>query len=483
MKYYPYLLILGYVLLFIPSYGQEDKDRDAIPDEVELLLARKFAPEWRFNKNNPRGGSPQNHNHSYFPISIEAFYGEIIANQGRPPKLTRISTGESVSLNSFDDLATILVPGTRISASHPSWGWNNVDIRITDYPEKITGDPASFPTYFRCEKIGDDEVEISYFLFYAMDFKGSYTFFGIEPGKHRADWEGISMRISNVCSFDEKGLDETELLYIKMSGHGLKKYITPKDQNLQFAEQTHPRMFIAWGSHPVFPEPGEWHNYDIKPGGDLFDIYDDMFHGDGVVVQSWNPERKLINVGNTKTPLVKWLNYRGSWGPDGNAENGSPGSPPNNSKFWNSSIEGNDWINWATAKNLQGPISPYKTSFKADVAFQNTGWFTNNEPLVVLFQHANWDGCQVTLTTSIGAPRLIFDSTPNFGSHSANNRVSSVLISGGVQLVLYRDENFGGPSIMIDDSIANLKDLEWNDSAGSARIIDPSKSDPTGLAP
>lgn len=74
--------------------------------------------------------------------------------------------------------------------------------------------------------------------------------------------------------------------------------------------------------------------------------YDDYFHGNGLVVQSWQSSRSLINMGETHHPLVGWLNYKGWWGPDDSGENSSPPSPPCKSP-WTEDIGG--YLIWEDA--------------------------------------------------------------------------------------------------------------------------------------
>ena len=466
MNYIKYFCTVIFCMFSILGYSQ-DLDMDGLEDQFEEILARKFAPEWRFNKIDPGDGSNQNHNHFYYPISIEGFYNKIIEIQGSPPRLTFYGTGESVPINSFDDLATIHIPGSTISASDPRYSWNFRNFRITDYPEKISGNPETFPTYFRCERISNsNDIEISYFLFYAMDYKGSYTIFDIEKGKHRADWEGISIRVSNVNSYDEEGIVNSTIEHIKMSGHGLSKYITPENQNLNLIERTHPQMYIAWGSHPIFPQPGEWHNYDVDEefwGFEVGDIYDDMFHGNGIVIRSWSDSRKLMNVGNVENPMVKWLNFRGSWGPDGNAKNGSPGSPPSKS-FWTSDISDAKWKTWEEVTKPTFEGNPYKELFEPDCEPRFPGWIMDDYDYGVLFKHANWDGLDLTVESNINS--LV---------SPLNDEFSSVLVSGNAELILFEHENYQGNSIRLTNSISNLKDIGWNDIVSSIKIEYPSE--------
>lgn len=240
-------------------------------------------------------------------------------------------------------------------------GFQNKNIRIENYPEKMEGDPHGFPTYFRCSKI-DDDIEIAYFLFYPFDYKGKFCVFKlfkcvkkIEAGNHRGDWEGINVRIKGVKDYgNPDDVKNATLKYIKYTGHGMKKFIQATSPRLRTVNQTHPKVYVSWGSHTSYPEPGVLHDYKVNvhwavPNA-IEDVYDDFFLGNGLVVQSWKrlEKGKMQNVGekedknNTKLKALNgWLMFKGIWGPDDNGGNASPGGPPSKS-FWTSKLDNKD---------------------------------------------------------------------------------------------------------------------------------------------
>jgi hypothetical protein len=74
-------------------------------------------------------------------------------------------------------------------------------------------------------------------------------------------------------------------------------------------------MYVARTSHAIYPEPGVLYDYDLNIFVDNFDTYDDIFLGNGLIVQSWN--RNMINIGDIGYSLgLGWLDFKGKWGCD-----------------------------------------------------------------------------------------------------------------------------------------------------------------------
>jgi len=338
--------ILWIILSFPIALAAQDVDGDGLNDQLEANLAARFAPEWRFHKSTGTG-SNQNEDEVHFPSSIEWFHDYVVQQTGNPPNLQYIPTGAKAPITDISNLAAMMVPGTGTSAGDPSWGdCNNSSIRITDYPEKIPGDPNGFPTYYHCYPLGDGKVAIGYLLFYSMDYKGRYWAFGwIEKGKHRGDWEGINVVVSNVDDLSSPAPAQNAVLEtVKFSGHGTAKYIDAASSRIRLLHDTHPKVYISFGSHTPYPEPGSFNDYKIDWGWGFANWYDDYFYGNGLVAQRWH--RPLINVGETGSPRVGWLNYKGWWGPDDNGENSSPPSPPCKGP-WTAGLDG--FVSWEEA--------------------------------------------------------------------------------------------------------------------------------------
>jgi Secretion system C-terminal sorting domain len=332
------------IFAMLPRLHAQDTDQDGIADALEAALALRFSPEWRYHAEVAGDGSSQNRDEVYYPASMEFFHQKVKNAWGKPPQL--IYNGKTLAIPDFEQLSKMVVPGTAKSASDVSWGGCNETL-LLDFPEKLEGDPKGFPTYFRCYKAGDDRVGIAYLLFYPYDYKGK--FLGLfEFGNHRGDWEGINVVISGIADFSSpasaaKGVVEQ----VKYSGHGPKRYLKKGASQLCLVDGTHPKVYLSWGSHTPYPEPGEWHNYKVDFPLGVANQYDDFFHGNGLVAQGWSPKHPLINLGEAENPLVGWLKFAGLWGSDINNGNASPSGPVCKS-VWTHDING--WTSWAEAQ-------------------------------------------------------------------------------------------------------------------------------------
>jgi len=333
-------LLLSAMLLTPYWCLAQDFDHDGIDDRLEQELAKKFAPEWRFNARVKGVSSRQNKDAVYFPSSVEWWFKHITHEKRRKLQIEIDRDGKSIyiDLTDINQLDQIVDPISGCQLNDDYWNWadktipkkyGNPKVKIIGQPKWIRGDPEHFPTYFNCRTDSNDQISISFFLFYAYDHKG-YNIPFVNTGDHRVDWEGINLVLSGVTkNKDDFDLSQVEIEKVFYSGHGHQKYLTPQDIGFNCVDDTHTQVFISWGSHACYPQAGEWHNYK-SPGPD---IYDDFFHGNGLVVQSWDSARKLINVGEEQCPLVGWLTYRGLWGEDGTSANASPPSPPGKG-FW-----------------------------------------------------------------------------------------------------------------------------------------------------
>lgn len=364
------IVLLGLLPLILQG---QDTDQDGIADQLEANLAARFAPEWRFHKSTGTG-SNQNEDEEHFPSSIEWLYNYIVQQTGVPPQLEYVPTGAKAPIANISNLSSIIVPGTGITAGDPSWGnCNNGAIRITDYPEKIPGDPTGFPTYYHCYPLGGGKVSIGFLLFYPYDYKGSYCvvpnplggcLLSVERGQHRGDWEGINVVVSNIADLNNPASAQNAILeYVKFSGHGSSKYINSTSPRFRSVNTTHPKVYIAWGSHTTYPEPGNFTDYKLDLGWGLINWYDDYFYGNGLTVQSWLPGRTLVNLGETGSPKVGWLNFKGWWGPDDNGDNSSPPGPPCKSP-WTADIAG--YVTWEEALTSAQYSQYWENAFDLD---------------------------------------------------------------------------------------------------------------------
>lgn len=334
--------------LFMISIAQvigQDLDQDNISDSLEMQLAEKFAPHWYFHKNSSCSQSKQNQDEQHFPSSIEWLQEEVEKNGKK--LFVKVQSGTKsykLLVNDLGSLSSLRDTISGLILSDPKWTWDTEDLTLEGYPKFLKGDPQNFPTYFRCWRDESGKILIAYFLFYPFDYKG-YQIPFLNTGDHRGDFEGITISLTGSEDGDFISIENLNIEEIFFGGHGPQKIVRAND--LCLIEETHPQVFISWGSHACYPQPGEWHNYKA-PGPN---IYDDFFHGNGLEVESWSKERELINVGEEQNPLVGWLNYKGKWGPDGTSMNSSPPSPPKKS-FWKSSRQGRVYWDQAIKETL-----------------------------------------------------------------------------------------------------------------------------------
>jgi len=347
-----YCLLLALGMLPLLAFTQ-DLDNDDIPDNIEQAIIKQFAPEWRFHADSG-SGSNQNNNEEHYPAAIE-YLNEFDLK-------LRYQVNGVVHKSPINDIRQVHLmnrPGTSTPVTQGSFG-DDV-LRIEGYPEYLFGQPFSFPTYVHCYITPEGNISIGYLLFYPMDYKGEYCIGGylfgncigvpVRRGKHRADWEGINIVVSGIDVNNINSVVEGQIEYVKFSGHGTKKIIKGDSPRFRTVHGTHPKIYITWGAHTPYPEPGNFTNYRVDIGlGINANWYDDYFQGGGVVVQSWN--RPLLNMGEVSgagqpMPGMEWINYRGIWGPDTQSSAAkSPPGPPGKSTWGH---HANNYVTWEQA--------------------------------------------------------------------------------------------------------------------------------------
>jgi len=280
------LIITLFIIFLPPSLRAQDRDSDGINDILEHKLALKFAPEWRFNYRVAGDNSQQNNNEVAFPSSVEWFYNEVVAfpssvewfynevvaEQGSRPRV-RFQAGSFVTtttLFSMDQLTELVDQFAGYRADDPFWEQPPNSSRLIDYPKWIGGDPEHFPTYYHCDILDDGNFAIQYYLWFPWDYAGKYDLglFTVEKGWHRGDWENITVVLNGVGNLNAteapSGVTIAKVVYY---GHFVPGKIINGTPSYA-VDGTHPRVFVAWGTHAMYPEPGEWHNHELQ--NDLF---------------------------------------------------------------------------------------------------------------------------------------------------------------------------------------------------------------------
>jgi hypothetical protein len=362
----------------------------------------------------------------------------------------------------MSQLSSIVDPVSGKRADDPEWAENRERLRIGNYPLQMGGDPQHFPTYYHCSIHNSGgaagSLVIEYYLWFPDDHTGEYTLLGIEFGNHRGDWENIAVVISGVFDMSSAELPSTAgVSQVIFNGHITPgKIVRFGDPALHLTDGTHPQVFVAWGTHAMYPEPGEWHNW--KGGCAVFERpYDDFFHGNGLVAKSWSPNRELINLGETTHPFVGWLLFNGLWGPDGSASSGSPPSPHLRGE-WGTIGEAGDWatIKLAYAAWWEGPIE-----IDPSIAYPH-GIEMEGPSQLAVFEHDLWHGKNALL---------------NVQDHLAipfiSGEVSAAWLLGGARAVLYSGDAFSGQAFPLTHSCPDLRShLQhgFNDRARSAKV-------------
>lgn len=370
-KKYPrfaWLFVLLFALKINAQCPTDDLDNDGIKDHIEQLLAEKYAPEWRFSKQTQFPGdeiglNSSNQNEGFdehYPCSVDYLvYGNVAAGDGLPQLRYNVSGSPFSSVYAyvdFDDINKITTTPlnglgfNNLTAIDPAFGSgcseklaNGMAVCLS-YKDGLKGEPNSFPTYFTCRRIGAG-IALTYYLFSAYDDKRE-GFFGIEPADHRGDWERFTIVVGNV---DEQNcnIENSTVVHLNFGQHeGIKaKITTDKLDQVRWVNGTHPKMYVARTSHAIYPQPGVLYNYRVDWWPDE---YDDIFFGNGLIVQSWRRSGAsgLINLGGEEAamPATPWFKFKGGWGCDG-----SDMSPTGPACKWDDDVSAIlDWDIWIT---------------------------------------------------------------------------------------------------------------------------------------
>lgn len=446
------------------SINAQNRDDDGINDILEHKLALKFAPEWRFNCRIDGDDSQQNNNEKYFPSSVEWFHYEVKGVTGHYPQVWFYHTEQNppyispVDITDMSQLSSISDPKPPYErADSPNWEGKRGLLRIGNYPKYIGGDPQHFPTYYHCSlhysggAMGSLVVE--YYLWFPDDHPGDYTFLGAEFEAHRGDWENIAVVVTGVSDLSSSDLPNTaSISKVVYNGHFTPgKIVHFGDPALHLSEETHPQVFVSWGTHAMYPEPGEWHNAKLSGPN----VYDDFFHGNGLVAKSWYTNRDLINLGEVNQPLVGWLLFGGLWGPDGSESNGSPPSPQFRGE-WGTIGNADDW---GTIKMA------YKAWWDKPIEIDGNiedGFCVESTPRLVLFKHDHWNGDPSILGVT---------DCSNIG---ISGEASSAWLLGGARAILYSGPSCSGQYFSLTHSCEDLKrhySHDFGDKAESAKVF------------
>lgn len=431
-------ILIIFITLFLPflSYTQ-DIDKDNINDRLEQELALKFAPEWRFNKHKSGDDSNQNDNEEYYPCSPEWLQSHL-AFMGNSLKLSIRGNEQNIDIRQICD---VIDPVTNQSVCYSDIDFKTDDYQLV-YPKHVHGDPDGFPTYYNC-RIRENQIKITYMLFYPYDFKAD-NLANNKLSNHRGDWVGLSvvlnqMPFEDLKSYDPQIITTASTDYVMYGGHGPNRYISANSSNY-FHRGNHPMAFVTWGSHGVFPQPGEFHNYEVI--GFVCSTVDDYFLGNGLVVQSWHEDREILNLGEVANPHPEreWLIFKGLWGADD--DNGSPGSPATKGIYYQYKNH-ESWDSWENllVNEMNGQWCGELKTHQSIPSNGCDGWYSNLGPIAIL-----WDGGNATngRDTWDGAYNLLSGPAEFPNSDVIGDHLHSALLLGGVEVHLFDQTNFRG---------------------------------------
>jgi len=276
--------------------------------EVPRDVVLKYAPELRFHPGE-----------RYFPYSPDAFIRRSALNwegcglgDDLRPRGTvdagRLGFGGQAYLSPW--ISSRSIAKVRFLSCHEDGGGDRVRFRTTDFTRPwakrrepplagrhgfeldvedaahrgYAGEPARAPVLYQSGTTRSGKRFVTYWLFYAFNRFES-------PGPdqtHEGDWEQLAVLLT----------PELELAAVAYSAHGGLRVWT--DSQVQLADGTHPRVFVARGSHATYREPG---NYDV------FGPTDDQARDGGPTWDTWESARGFASVEERS-----WWGYGGSWG-------------------------------------------------------------------------------------------------------------------------------------------------------------------------
>ncbi len=263
-----FILMLG--LIILPTSMAVDNDNDGIDDEDELMLAKKYAPIFYFEKNE-----------ELFPVSVEYHISNSNLNMSTDNGSILISTSPtSEILGNYTDADKHYYLDNRIGGIYD-------DRIIEDYKEHMK--QLGYTIYCRVFK-NEDAIIIQYWLFYAFN-KGTLN-------THEGDWEMVEV--------------------ITINGTPVKsiysQHITGQAAEWKDVEKSgeHIKVYVARGSHA---------NYFRYYQG-LTGLARDIVGKNGKILHP--DDYNLVMLGErgegNHPAHQNWLDFAGGWGEYGDEE-------------------------------------------------------------------------------------------------------------------------------------------------------------------
>jgi hypothetical protein len=282
-----------------------DLDKDKIPDELELELATRFAPEVRLapkSKDETRPASVDwyldrvrlRFHHNNAPDCQIKGVGRVTQSnlhrqshkKNRRLRL-RGWTHEKPRLKSSEKQRHFFLqpPDDDVHKGAPKSDWTvYVHVRKS---KRISGG-----------------FDIQYWFFYPYnDF--------VAKANHEGDWEHITVTLNPDQTFESAWYAQHE------SG---KRYFTKDDMRrlqsdpwCRFVDGTHPVVYSADGSHASYPDAKKGQVCTFSLSGASVTLPADNTYDGGPIWKTW---KKLVNVGEKDAPLngQEFILFGGLWG-------------------------------------------------------------------------------------------------------------------------------------------------------------------------
>lgn len=251
----------------------------AAPTDANIALARKYAPQLKFHKNEKYWGS-----------SVEYFLGGPITIQD--------DNGATVSTGSLtpSNLADVPNKGTGTYITTPMNAEAKAGFLAGQNPSKTKD--AKIYTFIAPKDNG--VVDLYYWLFTPYNLAKTVPLLG-EVGNHVGDWERLTVRTVNgtATSVDYHAHGDT--------GSGT----LPWDKVKKFDNDQRPVGYVADGSHGFWSSAGTFTYVNAV----IFKLQDKT--GDDGVAWDTRDSLVTINYPDTYSGDLSWLNYKGRWGNKG----------------------------------------------------------------------------------------------------------------------------------------------------------------------
>ncbi|KAG8768856.1 Vacuolar protein sorting-associated protein 62 [Serendipita sp. 405] len=260
----------------------------AAPTDQNSLLARRYAPQFRFHKDEV-----------YFPSTVEYFLTGPVTLTDASGKTLASPLPKVSSMSNFG-AGTFMTTDTKANLNGFLRGQN-----------PNTAQPS---TYVFVAPKSNGVVDLYYWVYCPYNLGKKVPLLGM-IGDHVGDWERITIRTVNgvATSIDYHAHDDKGSGTIPWTQAPKFSSSTPNgnaDPNNSDPD-ARPVAYIAYGSHGMWSKAGTFTYIDAV----VFKLQD-VTSDQGVY---WDTKDHLVPIGypETYTESLEWLNYQGTWGNKG----------------------------------------------------------------------------------------------------------------------------------------------------------------------